>query len=276
MKGKGSRFRLAQRNPAFHPAANCCLHLLKLTCSVIKFCCIITNYWFTVGFALHLVWLCGKLDHYHLVVSISSNNQGSILYHCCCYHYVVITIVVMITFFFSECIYCCHIIVTSCYYMIFFLALFPPQFPIFGGLSPWKIPAMILRSSWRSSICSENCSHIFSYVPVWFSTDFSIFSPYFSHIFPYSSTSIPNVNHQHRAPTSPSYRRWCPRSFWRTAWSLANVRRVLGKMMVGTKVTKICINHRLTDIHNQSDTYIYIYIYDMCIRVCIYYIYTYI
>jgi hypothetical protein len=53
---------------------------------------------------------------------------------------------------------------------------------------------------------------------------------------------------------------------------LANVRRVLGKMMVGTKVTKICINHRLTDIHNQSDTYIY----DMCIRVCIYYIYTYI
>ena len=163
MKGKGSRFRSAQRNPAFHPAANCCLHLLKLTCSGHQVL-LHHHYWFTVGFALHLVWLCGKLDHYHLVVSISSNNQGSILYHCCCYHYVFITIVVMITFFFSECIYCWHIIVTSCYYMIFFLALFPPQFPIFGGLSPWKIPAMILRSSWRSSICSENFSNIFSYM----------------------------------------------------------------------------------------------------------------
>jgi hypothetical protein len=50
---------------------------------------------------------------------------------------------------------------------------------------------------------------------------------------------------------------------------LANVRRVLGKMMVGTKVTKICINHRLTDIHNQSDTYIYM----ICVYVCVYIIY---
>ena len=35
--------------------------------------------------------------------------------------------------------------------------------------------------------------------------------------------------------------------------------------MVGTKVTKICINHR----YSQSIRYIY----DMCIRVCVYIIY---
>ena len=159
--------------------------------------------------------------------------------------------------------YYCHIMLLH----DFFLALFPPQFPIFGGLSPWKIPAMILRSLCRSSICSENFSHIFSYM---FQYGFPRIFPYFPHIFPYSSTSIPNVNHQHRAPTSPSCRRWCPRSFWRTAWSLANVRRVLGKMMVGTKVTKICINHR----YSQSIRYIYIYM--ICVYVCVYYIYIYV
>jgi hypothetical protein len=54
---------------------------------------------------------------------------------------------------------------------------------------------------------------------------------------------------------------------------LANVRRVLGKMMVGTKVTKICINHRLTDIHNQSDTYIYIWYVYTCVYILYIYVY---
>ena len=171
-------------------------------------------------------------------------------------------------FFFSECIYCWHIIVTSCYYMIFFLALFPPPIPNFRWTFPMENPSHDSSEFMEVlHMFGKLFQYFFIYVPVWFSTDFSIVSPYFSHIFPYSSTSIPNVNHQHRAPTSPSYRRWCPRSFWRTAWSLANVRRVLGKMMVGTKVTKICINHR----YSQSIRYIYIYM--ICVYVCVYYIY---
>ena len=200
------------------------------------------HYWFTVGFALHLVWLCGKLDHYHLVVSVSSNNQGSILYHCCCYHYVVITIVVMITFFLWMNIllpYYYHIMllhdifssIISCP-VFSVIALDNSQFSVdfpHGKSQPWFFGVHRGRPSVRKTV---PIFYIYIYVPVWFSTDFPIFSPYFSiffhilrHQFPVSTTSI---GHPLRLP----FLRWCPRSFWRTAWSLANVRRGLGKMML--------------------------------------------
>lgn len=201
------------------------------------------HYWFTVGFALHLVWLRSKLDHYHLVVSVSSNNQGSILYHCCCYHYVVITIVVTITFSVNEyivAILLSHHVTT--WYSIFSSIISSPVFSVIaldnsqfsvdfpdGKSQPWFFGVQRGPPSVRKTVPIFFFNIMFQYgfprIFPYFPHIFPIFFHILRHQFPMSTTSI---GHPLRLP----FLRWCPRSFWRTAWSLANVRRGLGKMML--------------------------------------------